>query len=254
MAFDLSAISKTKMAREVFAILYGTSGVGKTTVASQADAPVFIQTEDGAGILALNAFPIAQSYDEVLEAISSLYGDHKFKTLVLDSLDHLEPLIWKKVCADNNVKTIEQLTFGKGYTLALDLWRELLQAMRGLREKKKMHIILIAHHALRKFSDPEHEQVDRYEIKLNSKASALVQESCDMVLFCKHKNITKKEDTGFGNSRTRGIATGKRVMCTTETPSYVAKNRFNLPDELDLSWSALAAALNPTPVTTQAKG
>ena len=254
MAFDLSAISKTKMAREVFAILYGTSGVGKTTVASQADAPVFIQTEDGAGSLTLDAFPIAQSYDAVLEAISSLYGDHKFKTLVLDSLDHLEPLIWKKVCADNNVKTIEQLTFGKGYTLALDLWRELLQAMRGLREKKKMHIILIAHHALRKFSDPEMDQIDRYEIKLNSKASALVQESCDMVLFCKHKNITKKEDTGFGNSRTRGISTGKRVMCTTETPSYVAKNRFNLPDELDLSWSALAAALNPTPVTTQAKG
>jgi CRISPR/Cas system CSM-associated protein Csm4 (group 5 of RAMP superfamily) len=129
-----------------------------------------------------------------------------------------------------------------------------LQAMRGLREKKKMHIILIAHHALRKFSDPEMDQIDRYEIKLNSKASALVQESCDMVLFCKHKNITKKEDTGFGNSRTRGISTGKRVMCTTETPSYVAKNRFNLPDEIDLSWSALAAALNPTPVTTQAKG
>ena len=215
---------------------------------------MFIQTEDGAGSLALNAFPIAQSYDEVLEAISSLYGDHKFKTLVLDSLDHLEPLIWKKVCADNNVKTIEQLTYGKGYTLALDLWRELLQAMRGLREKKKMHIILIAHHALRKFSDPEMDQIDRYEIKLNSKASALVQESCDMVLFCKHKNITKKEDTGFGNSRTRGISTGKRVMCTTETPSYVAKNRFGLPDEIDLSWSALAAALNPTPVITQAKG
>jgi hypothetical protein len=254
MAFDLSAISKTKNDRPVFAILYGTSGVGKTTVASQADKVVFLPTEDGAGSLTLDAFPVAQNYEDVLQAIGALYGDHKFKTLALDSLDHLEPLIWKKVCADNNVKSIEQLTYGKGYVMALDLWRELLMALRGLRDQRKMSVLLIAHHQIRKHQDPELDQIDRYDIKLHSKASALVQESCDMVLFCKHKNITKKEDTGFGNSRTRGISTGKRVMCTTETPSYVAKNRFNLPDELDLSWSALAAALNPTPVTTQAKG
>ena len=155
MAFDLSAISKTKNDRPVFAILYGTSGVGKTTVASQADKVVFLPTEDGAGSLTLDAFPVAQNYEDVLQAIGALYGDHKFKTLALDSLDHLEPLIWKKVCADNNVKSIEQLTYGKGYVMALDLWRELLMALRGLRDQRKMSVLLIAHHQIRKHQDPE---------------------------------------------------------------------------------------------------
>ena len=178
-----------------------------------------------------------------MAAITALCEKHDYKTVVIDSLDHLEPLIWKKVCEDNNVKSIEQLTYGKGYTMALDLWRDLLSGLRHLRDNQGMNVMLIAHHQIRKHADPEMEQIDRYEIKLHAKASALVQESCDLVLFAKHKVMVKKEDTGFGNTRARGISTGKRVLCTVETPAYVAKNRFGLPDEIDLSWGALTTAM-----------
>ena len=244
MAFDLKSISSTQSARALFALTYGTSGVGKTTFAADMPNPVFIQTEDGAGSLTLQAFPLAKSYDDVMSGITALCEKHDYKTVVIDSLDHLEPLIWKKVCQDNNVKSIEQLTYGKGYTMALDLWRELLSGLRHLRDSQGMNVLLISHHEIRKHSDPELEQIDRYQIKLHAKASALVQESCDLVLFAKHKVMVKKEDTGFGNTRARGISTGKRVLCTVETPAYVAKNRFGLPDEIDLSWHALTTAMN----------
>jgi hypothetical protein len=243
MAFDLKSISSTQSARALFALTYGTSGVGKTTFAADMPNSVFIQTEDGAGSLTLQAFPLAKSYDDVMAAITALCEKHEYKTVVIDSLDHLEPLIWKKVCEDNNVKSIEQLTYGKGYTMALDLWRDLLSGLRHLRDNQGMNVMLIAHHQIRKHADPELEQIDRYEIKLHAKASALVQESCDLVLFAKHKVMVKKEDTGFGNTRARGISTGKRVLCTVETPAYVAKNRFGLPDEIDLSWDALTTAM-----------
>ena len=243
MAFDLKSIASTQSARALFALTYGTSGVGKTTFAADMPNPVFIQTEDGAGSLTLQAFPLAKSYDDVMAAITALCEKHDYKTVVIDSLDHLEPLIWKKVCEDNNVASIEQLTYGKGYTMALDLWRELLSGLRHLRDNQGMNVMLIAHHQIRKHADPELEQIDRYEIKLHAKASALVQESCDLVLFAKHKVMVKKEDTGFGNTRARGISTGKRVLCTVETPAYVAKNRFGLPDEIDLSWDALTTAM-----------
>lgn len=243
MAFDLKSIASTQSARALFALTYGTSGVGKTTFAADMPNPVFIQTEDGAGSLTLQAFPIAKSYDDVMSAITALCEKHDYKSVVIDSLDHLEPLIWKKVCEDNNVASIEQLTYGKGYTMALDLWRELLSGLRHLRDSQGMNVLLISHHEIRKHSDPELEQIDRYQIKLHAKASALVQESCDLVLFAKHKVMVKKEDTGFGNTRARGISTGKRVLCTVETPAYVAKNRFGLPDEIDLSWDALTTAM-----------
>ena len=243
MAFDLKSIASTQSARALFALTYGTSGVGKTTFAADMPNPVFIQTEDGAGSLTLQAFPLAKSYDDVMSAITALCEKHDYKTVVIDSLDHLEPLIWKKVCEDNSVKSIEQLTYGKGYVMALDLWRDLLSGLRHLRDSVGMNVMLIAHHQIRKHADPELEQIDRYEIKLHAKASALVQESCDLVLFAKHKVMVKKEDTGFGNTRARGISTGKRVLCTVETPAFVAKNRFGLPDEIDLSWDALTTAM-----------
>ena len=55
--FDLSSIRKTTTSAPLV-LLYGTSGVGKTTFASQAPAPVFIQTEQGEGTLTLDAFPM----------------------------------------------------------------------------------------------------------------------------------------------------------------------------------------------------
>jgi AAA domain len=70
---------------------------------------------------------------------------HDFDTVVLASLDWVEPLIWKTVCQEAKVDTIEQYAggYGKGYVRALDLWRTLIKELSVLNEK--MHILLIGH-------------------------------------------------------------------------------------------------------------
>lgn len=252
MAISLDSIRKTTAINAPRVLLVGTSGVGKTTWASQAPDPVFIFTEDGAGTLELDAFPLVQTYDQVLEAISVLYAQaHDFKTVVLDSVDHLEPLIWDKVCEVHQVNSIETLGYGKGYVEALTYWRQILDGLNALREQKGMAVILIGHVHIKRFESPEHDSIDRYEPKLHAKASALLQESVDCIFFAKHKTVTKTEELGFGSKRTRGIATGERVMCTIETPSYIAKNRYALPAELPLSWQAFTDAISSTKQTTK---
>jgi len=241
---DLSAIKKTSGLKPPSMIIYGSAGVGKTTFASEAPNPVFIQTESGEGTLELAAFPLVKTFPEVLDAIAGLIEhEHDYKTLVLDSLDHLEPLIWKVVCDQSGIDSIEKLGYGKGYVMALDFWREFLAALNTLRSRKGMAIILIAHTHIRKFESPDSDTYDRYEIKLHAKASGLLQESVDAVLFAKHKVITKKEDKGFGNTRVRGISTGERVLCATETPGFIAKNRYGLEPEIDLTWQAFEQAI-----------
>tara|TARA_R110002020_G_scaffold44181_1_gene127714 strand:- start:27473 stop:28240 length:768 start_codon:yes stop_codon:yes gene_type:complete len=246
MAFDLSSVSKSTGIGAPRILVYGTAGVGKTTFAAQAPNPVFIQTEDGAGTLEINSFPVVSTFEEFMQCLAALYNEHHYDSVVVDSLDHLEPLIWKRVCADNSVENIEKLGYGKGYVMALDYWREAMAALNGLRDQKSMAIILIAHHQIRKHSDPELEQIDRYEIKLHQKASGLVQESVDAVLFAKHKVSTKTEQLGFGNTRTRGISTGQRVLATIETPAFLAKNRYGMPAEIPLSWADFMQAINPS--------
>src|SRR5690606_27553337 len=110
MAINLSNLVKGAANSPPRILIFGVSGIGKTTFCADAPNPVFIQTEDGLGTLKSDAFPLARSYDEVIEAIGSLINEnHNYKTLIVDSLDWLEPLIWKKVCAVQNVETIESI-------------------------------------------------------------------------------------------------------------------------------------------------
>jgi len=248
--FDLKQIKKTTGLKAPFIVTYGTSGVGKTTFAAGASNPIFIQTEQGEGTLEIDSFvdeegkTLATSFNAVLSMIDSLLNEnHNYETLVIDSLDHLEPLIHSLVCAENNKSSIEKFDYGKGFTMSLDHFRVFLKKCQQLRTDKGMAIILIAHHHSVKFESPEHETIDKYDIKLHKKASALITESVDAVLFAKHKTTIKKEDKGFGQTRARGIHTGERILVTAETPSCVAKNRYGLPQEIDLSWNAFQSAI-----------
>ncbi|MEK9896208.1 MAG: ATP-binding protein, partial [Burkholderiaceae bacterium] len=127
MAFDLSQVKKTSGLKPPFIVVYGQAGVGKTTLGAQAPNPVFLQTESGEGTLEINAFPQVKDFSEMLEAIASLIEhEHDYETLVIDSLDHLEPIIWKEVCKTQGIDSIEKLGYGKGYVFALDYWRELM--------------------------------------------------------------------------------------------------------------------------------
>lgn len=75
----------------------------------------------------------------------------------------------------------------------------------------------------------------------------------NIVTFATRKFRVEREDAGF--NRERGIAHavgrdgGERILRTVGGPSCVAKNRYNLPAELPLTWDALLNAIvgNATP-------
>jgi len=230
-------------------LLYGTAGIGKSTFAAMAEMPVFIQTEDGLASLGCDRFPLATKYADVIAALGNLYTQaHEYRTVVIDSLDWLERLIWAKVCQDRGVETVEDIPFAKAYIFALTQWREVLTGLDALRNERGMAAILIAHSHIEKFADPQCDTFDRYVPRLQKHAAALVQQWCDEVLFATYRVHTKTNDEGFGRKRVQGIGTGERIIRTTERPAHVAKNRLNLPDEIPLDYrlyAALACGENP---------
>ncbi len=244
MAISLSSLQTSSTLRPPRILMHGVHGVGKTTFAAGADAPVVIMTEDGLGMLKVPHFPLAASYTDVVEALDALLNEeHAYSTVVIDSVDWLEPLVWAETCRRNGWASIEAPGFGKGYAEALTVWREYLDRLNALRDRRSMAVIQIAHTDIKRFDSPEHEPYDRYVIKLQARAAALLQEHCDVVLFANYRMSITKADVGFNKKVARALGSGERVLHTAERPAFLAKNRYGLRDTLPLDWKAFVAAM-----------
>jgi len=251
MAISLSDLNRIAAPKPPRIVIYGPHGVGKNTFAASAPNPVLINIEDGHPTgNPLSSFPVAKSFEDVMEAMTALYSEeHDFETLIVDSLDWLEPLVWAETVKRNNAAnpnktwtSVEDAGYGRGYVATLDVWRDYLDAVNALRNDKGMAVIQTAHAEVKRFDSPETEPFDRYQIKLDKRASALIQEHADMVLFANFKTSVTKTDVGM-KKVVRGIGAGTRALYTEERPAFLAKNRHNLPPELPLSWDALSAAV-----------
>lgn len=241
----ISSITKGREAQPPRIMIYGSEGVGKSTFAALAPNPVFVQTEDGLSEIDCSKFPLAKSFDDVVLQLQAVRDEqHDYGTVVIDSLDWLERLVWDRVCADYGVKSIEKADggYGKGYVHALTYWRQIVSLLNEIRARKGMAVILIAHAAVERFEDPEHAAYDRYTPRLHKKACSLVCEWVDAVLFASRR---MRVDSTTGKAAPVGADGGERILRTNGSPACIAKNRFGLPTELPLSWSAFVEALKP---------
>jgi hypothetical protein len=244
MSFDLSSISKTKRMEAPKILLAGEPKIGKSTFAAMAPNSIGILTEDGMSGIDADAFPIAQSLDDIYSAIGTLLNDdHKFENVFLDSLDWCEPLIQAHVCKANGWKDIETPGFGKGYVAAAAEWKNLLDGLEALRRERGMGVILICHVKQQRIESPTHEGYDAWVLKLHNRASALVEEWADIVGFAAHRIAIKKTDAGFGNKETKALKTGERMLYLEAHPAYPSGNRFGLED-CPLSWDAFSEQLS----------
>lgn len=237
----LQAVQKGKKRGAYRMLIHGVDGVGKSTFGADAPDPIFLGAEEGTEHLDAAHFPAPQTWDDVLDAIRTLTVEAStYKTLVVDSLDWTEPLLWQAICARENVASIDEACggYGKGYQAALDGWRVFIAALERLQRERGMNVVLLAHSFIKPFKNPEGEDYDRYIIKLNEKAAALVREWCGGVYFANYETFVVKDKA----KRVRGVSTNARLLHTQRTAAYDAKDRYGLPESLPLSWAEFAAA------------
>jgi len=265
MSMNLESISTGATIRAPRILLVGGEKLGKSSFAcgttfennrvtgAGINSPIVISVKGEEGVDGLNVakFPTANSFDDVVEALVTLYKeDHDFKTVVLDSASALEPLIFDAVCKDAGKSSIEDVGggYGKGYLLALEKWRKLCNGLDALRADKGMSSVIIGHIKIKRFNDPNGESFDQYQFDVNEKANALISRWADVSLFCNTKVAVKKEEKGFGQTKNRAIDTtgGQRFLFTQKRPSHPGGGRGvygQLPYELPLEWTAFENAV-----------
>jgi hypothetical protein len=235
----LGSVTRGPIQQPLRIMLFGPEGIGKSTFGANAPNPIFLGAEDGTGQLDVARFPEPRSWADALDAVRELTeAEHPYKTLVVDTLDWLEPLVWRHVCERDRKRTIEEYGYGKGYVAALDEWRVLVAAFERLRRAKPVNVVLLAHSLVRTFKNPEGDDYDRFNLKINEKAAGLLKEWCDAVLFANYETHVLKD----GN-RAKGYGGGARVMHTERRAAWDAKNRFGLPEKLPLDWAEFREAV-----------
>lgn len=232
MAISLDSLQRGVVIEPPRVVLYGPNKIGKTTFAAQAPNPVFILTEDGIGKLDVPRFPIAQSYDDVIGAIEALAEtDHDFETVVLDSADWLEKLIFKKAAQSFGKENIAEVGYGKGYEWAQQLWHDLCDGFDYLRRARGMAVIILSHSLIKSYSAPGQEAYDRFRLDLHDKSASVLQDWADAILFASYDIRVQAADEKK-KTKAKAFGQGQRLLYTEERPAHWGGNRYDLPYEL----------------------
>ena len=204
-------------------LFYGEPGAGKSTAASEFASPFFIGNEVP---LHLEAGDKVQTnklaeFREPLEYL--LKGDHKYKTLVIDSLDGWQDLFRNELCHSDTY--ISPNKYDKGYGA---WWNELRGKYVALRSNyleplgEKMSIISISHQ-----KRVEQEGVDKpyqyYQPNLENKLLDEVINYVDGIFYFMKDHITRRIGEDIVNKNAYKIY-------TNGSKHWMAKNRWDLQE------------------------
>lgn len=224
-------------------VLYGLEGIGKSTLASSFPSPLFLDTENGTDHLSVRRVRIGD-WMTLLEATEEVGRDRTLcKTLVLDTADKADEMCAEYIAKKYHTSGLEGFPYGKGYVYLAEEFEKLLNMFNSLLGKG-INIVVLAHAKMRKFENPdEMGAYDRWEMKLSRSVAPSVKEWADALLFLSYRTIVVTGESGVRKARG-----GERVIYTTHTPIWDAKNRYGMEECLPLEYNSIRGIIEENTV------
>ena len=250
------------MAGAVRAIISGTEGIGKSTLATKIPGMLVVDIEESSGQIDCSRV-LAPDWRAIEHVVDELIKDSQgYNAVSFDTADWLERALIEWMLKQSGKKSIEDYGYGKGYTMLQEHFARFLAKCDQLIAKG-IHVVFVAHTKVTRVSPPDQtDGYDRYELKLTKQVSPLLKEWAHLYLFANYRiQIVEGSD---GRLKAQG---GKeRVMFANRSAAYDAKNRYDLPDEMPMEFAQIAhifsgviarvatpVAQPATPATTKAE-
>lgn len=240
--FDKRQTGRVK--KPFFMALYSGPGVGKTDFAASFPKPHFFDFEESTHSIDVSRSrpesweELYRDLHDILERAAGSIED--IESIVFDTIDELERLIHVDIAQKAGKASIDNIGWQKGYAQAVNYWADLISICRRIRDKHNVHFVFLAHSFNKSKTNLENEAYyARYVMALHPKAADYIFGQVEMVLFAK-KDIAFKtvEDKTFAKDLEN------RILCTSLSAYYDAKNRVGLPNTLPMPHKNAFAVLN----------
>lgn len=202
----------------ISALIFGSPGVGKTTLAAGLPNCLIADLEKGSHHV--QASRVKLKGEQFIEFMK-WFAEQPYATLVVDSVTALEAAMTRDICRKNGWENIEKPGYGKGFEILKQQWQTYIAFARYLMDQKGKNVIWIAHSQTKPVKDPTNPmEYERVEPSITKKALVEITAAVDMVGFLREK-ITIYEKDG------RKLATGSgiRELVLKDTPGALAKVR-----------------------------
>ena len=159
-------------------LLYGAPKVGKTTMLSQLNDCLIVDTEKGSRMLE-GYIAEVNTRDELIDTLIELKEskDVKYKYVALDTIDKITEWAERRVCEEENVRAIGDLAFGKGYGMVREKVVQTVEAFKNVTE----HLIIIGHRKVAYAVTDGSTIVIPESLDLTGKLKNVIMAGCDAI-------------------------------------------------------------------------
>lgn len=185
-------------------LIFGTEGSGKTNLGKRFPLPIIIRTEKGVNEKG-GMYSDPSCYEELVSDLKDLYNSDDMygrKTLVVDSVSRVEPMINDYFCRQKSIAEVQDLggkKMGGAYVwreAVLPIWEKLLKMLSAIHEKFECNIVIIAHNAMKQEKLFNADSYNKEDLDLiNPKATSMIRRWSDVNAFI-HPLVMVRNTTG----------------------------------------------------------
>jgi len=228
-------------------VIIGEKKIGKTTFGASSPSPIILPSEDGCSQLKVDQFDKQTTWDGVLHCITELgKEDHKYKTLVIDTMDGIETLL-KHEIIDNHYhgSTDGYNSYGKGELALVKEFKILIDYLDRLRAKKKMHLVILCHVDKRNVSNPMAGDYTQFTGAMGRKVWNLVGDWADQIGYaCADEIVVNADDDKDKKGKIRQISDERKLIFGSRSGVDVGTRAgYELPSQISFTYKAYIEAM-----------
>ena len=166
---------------EYSTLIYGREKIGKTTFGSQFPEALFLFFEPGGKSLSVYGRDV-YSWEEFKSYLTLLRKDHKFKTVIIDTVDIAYKMCYAYICKRLGVDHPAEEGFAKAWNMIRDEFQEKMAILMKLNRG----VVLISHSTekeiKKRYGDTEH----RIITTMSKQAREVLEPMVDIWTYCEY--------------------------------------------------------------------